>query len=75
MKFNISDYIICELTEYGMDQIKRRGFTPEIIKGNLIKIQLWELMHEIGDSLFNGADQIIVDNIINLPKCDQDHSN
>jgi hypothetical protein len=61
---NINEYVECELTDRGMHNIRSRGFNPEIIKGNRIKIQIWELMNNLGDSVFNGADQQIVDNKI-----------
>ena len=66
VQININEYVQCGLTEHGMEMIRRRGLKPEIIKDNLIKIQLWELMNNLGDSMFNGSQQCIVDNILTI---------
>ena len=65
ISINTNEYVECELTEFGKEQIVRRGYRPKF-KGatGFIKIQLWELMHELGDSMFNGSEQSIVDNRI-----------
>ena len=65
-EININEYVHCELTDYGMEAIQQRGYKPEIIKDNLIKIQLWELMHQLGDSIFNGSEQSIYMNKITI---------
>ncbi len=66
VEININEYVTCELTDFGMRQIKKRGHKPEIIKDNLIRIQLWELMNTLGDSMFNGSEQSIYMNKITL---------
>jgi hypothetical protein len=67
ININLSEYVECELTEYGKKAISQRGYKPEFKRGtNFIKIQLWELMNELGDSLFNGAEQSIVNNRITI---------
>lgn len=60
--FSINDFVKCELTDYGKEMIARRGFEPDYIQGDVIKIQLWQLMHYLGDAIFNGAEQSIVNN-------------
>ena len=67
INININEYVECELTEFGKLEIQRRGYKPEFIRGtNFIKIQLWELMNNLGDSLFNGSEQSIVSNRITI---------
>lgn len=66
VEININEYVWCELTDHGMEMIQRRGYRPEIIKDNLIKIQLWELMNNLGDAVFNGSEQSIYMNKISI---------
>ena len=62
---NINEFVECELTEYGKKAISQRGFKPDFKTGtNIIKIQLWQLMNNLGDSIFNGAEQCIAGNKI-----------
>ncbi len=67
VNINTNEYVECELTEFGKLAISQRGYKPEF-KGetNFIKIQLWELMNELGDSMFNGSEQSIVGNRITI---------
>ena len=66
INMNINEYVECQLTEFGVMAIKTRGYKPNLKDGNFIKIQLWELMHELGDAMFNGSEQSIVDNRITI---------
>lgn len=66
ININTNEFVECELTEHGKREISKRGYKPEFKSGNFIKIQLWELMQELGDSMFNGADQSIVGNRITI---------
>ncbi|MGI9569042.1 MAG: hypothetical protein ACR2PH_04715 [Desulfobulbia bacterium] len=70
ISINLNDYVECELTDFGVKMITREGFNPEYIgsSGNMIRIQLWELMNEFGDCVFNGADNVIVGNTISINK-------
>jgi len=64
--FNINDCVTCRLTEFGDTEIRKRGFKPTYIDDGMIKIQMWELMHYLGDAIFNGSEQSISGNIINI---------
>lgn len=64
MEFNINDYVLCELTEHGANEITKRGYKPKYNNNGLLKIQMWELMQELGDSILNGEGQCILDNRI-----------
>ena len=66
INMNINDFVECQLTEHGVIAISSRGYKPELSEGNFIRIQLWELANHLGDSLFNGAEQSIVDNRITI---------
>lgn len=68
INMNLNEFVEVELTEAGKKAITQRGFEPDYkrFNSNFIKIQLWELMNNLGDSIFNGSDQVIVDNRITI---------
>ena len=66
VNMNINEFVECELTEHGIKEIAKYGFKPEFSSGNFIRIQLWELMFNLGESIFNGSDQSIVGNRITM---------
>lgn len=73
VEINTNEYVYCELTIYGMNQIQASGYKPEIIEENLaghttIRIQLWELMQELGHAMYNGSKHSIVNNKITFIK-------
>lgn len=67
INISLNEYVECELTEFGKLAISQRGYKPKF-KGetNFIRIQLWELMNNLGDAMFNGSEQSIVDNRITI---------
>jgi hypothetical protein len=66
IEININEYVECELTSHGLDLMNINGFKPDFIVGNWIRIQLWELMAQLGEHIFNGSEQSILDNKITL---------
>ena len=64
---NVNSYVRIKLTPYGIKKIKMEHgeeyylhcILPYIDKEGYCKMQLWEVMSEFGDDLYNGA--------INLP--------
>tara|TARA_R110002096_G_C14049074_1_gene673110 strand:+ start:239 stop:460 length:222 start_codon:yes stop_codon:yes gene_type:complete len=68
VQININDYVKLDLTEHGLKQITRRGYKPEYDSAGMLKIQLWDLMNSLGDALFNGSEQSILNNTIILTK-------
>ena len=74
--FNINDCIKVKLTDYGYKlhvSHYRKYFTdahlqqyclPFRDKEGYTKYQLWEFMNIFGEHMYNGADQVIQDNLI-----------
>ncbi len=64
-KINLNDYVYVKLTAFGKkvlsDHCNKVGLTGKEARNlydmryNTIKIQLWELMHIFGPTLYNGA--------------------
>ena len=61
LSININEYVECELTEHGKQVMSKKGFESDFNDGtNFIKIQLWQLMRDLGDSLSLGSEPSIV---------------
>ena len=75
-EFNINDYIKVKLTAYGcsvhMTHYKKylgknyneKIFAPVVENEGYTIYQLWELMNIFGEHMFNGAEQVIENNLI-----------
>ena len=63
-KININDDIEIELTEHGKMLYCEVYGEKGREYGNLLRMQLWVFMNVFGDSFYNGAQQIVVNNEI-----------
>lgn len=67
MKININDIVELDLTPKGVDVLKQskhyhKEYT-DLNEGRL-KEQMWVVMKIFGEHIFNGGDQLILNNII-----------
>jgi hypothetical protein len=81
---NINNEVLVKLTPYAHEIMREKHFKlyngaahapefkfPEADEDGYTKIQLWELMREFGDAMYNGNPrQCFVDNIIIVPHKD-----
>lgn len=75
-QFNINDIIKVKLTEHGRnmhaqnykkylgENFNKKYYLPAIDKEGFTKYQLWEFMNIFGEHMFNGAEQVIENNLI-----------
>jgi len=75
-EFNINDYIKVKLTKHGQKihisyyekfdtyGVNKKFYKPEIDNEGYTEYQLWEFMNIFGEHMFNGADQLIENNLI-----------
>lgn len=75
-EFNINDFIKVKLTEHGRnmhiqnykkylgENYNKNFYVPKKDRQGLTKYQLWEFMNIFGEHMFNGAEQVIENNLI-----------
>lgn len=74
--FNINDYIKVKLTVHGYkmhnahykkylgENYNKKIYAPVIDEEGFTKYQLWEFISIFGEHMYNGAEQVIKDNLI-----------
>lgn len=54
MKINLNDYVKVKLTEHGKNIYECSLYNTEKIEGDVLKIQIWQLMFTFGGAMFMG---------------------
>ncbi|KKN10558.1 hypothetical protein LCGC14_1035460 [marine sediment metagenome] len=75
MMLNINDNVEMLLTEHGLSVLKEKGYTSYKynfdISSGILREQLWVVMHIFSSDMYNGCEQLFVNNLINIKQSDK----
>ena len=65
LRFNINDYVYVRLTEHARRRLGSSA--PETEPDGRTRFQLWHLMHDLGEQMYNGGEQLFEKNLMEIP--------